>query len=121
LATIKIGECDCIAVYGGLQRICRRAEDYCAAIVEIVDAGRRHPHSPIGHVKSAFRQRRRHRFFIWIPDLFHTRKRRRQALKNLRRLDDRGLRDIGVNRQNIAAIVDREIGRLRLDRFRPRL
>jgi hypothetical protein len=31
------------------------------------------------------------------------------------------LRDIGVNRHDIAAIVDREIGRLRLDGFRSRL
>jgi uncharacterized protein YjiS (DUF1127 family) len=60
-------------------------------------------------------------FFTWMLDFFHVRQRRRLALKNLQRLDDRELRDIGINRRDIAAIVDREIGRLRVDEFRSRL
>ncbi len=58
--------------------------------------------------------------FTWILDFFHIRERRRLALKDLQRLDDRELRDIGVKRHDIAAIVDYEIGRLRLDEFRSR-
>ena len=59
-------------------------------------------------------------FFTWILDFFHVRERRRLALKDLQRLDDRELRDIGIKRHDITAIVDREIGRLRLDEFRSR-
>jgi uncharacterized protein YjiS (DUF1127 family) len=59
-------------------------------------------------------------FFAWILDFFHVRERRRLALKDLQRLDDRELRDIGIKRHDITAIVDREIGRLRLDEFRSR-
>jgi uncharacterized protein YjiS (DUF1127 family) len=60
-------------------------------------------------------------FFTWMLDFFHVRELRRLALKDLQRLDDRELRDIGINRHDITAIVDREIGRLRLDEFRSRL
>ncbi|EHK55422.1 hypothetical protein MAXJ12_20137 [Mesorhizobium alhagi CCNWXJ12-2] len=59
--------------------------------------------------------------FTWILNFFHVRERRRLALKDLQRLDDRELRDIGIKRHDITAIVDREIGRLRLDEFRSRL
>jgi uncharacterized protein YjiS (DUF1127 family) len=59
--------------------------------------------------------------FTWILYFFHVRERRRLALKDLQRLDDRELRDIGIKRHDITAIVDREIGRLRLDEFRSRL
>lgn len=59
--------------------------------------------------------------FTWILDFFHIREMRRAALKDLHRLSDRELRDIGVNRRDIAAIVDCEIGRMRLDEFRSRL
>lgn len=59
--------------------------------------------------------------FTWILDYFHIRERRRLALKDLQRLDDRELRDIGIRRHDITAIVDREIGRLCLDEFRSRL
>jgi uncharacterized protein YjiS (DUF1127 family) len=59
--------------------------------------------------------------FTWILDFFHIRERRRLALKDLERLDDRELRDIGIKRHDIPAIVDHEIGRLRLDEFRSRL
>jgi uncharacterized protein YjiS (DUF1127 family) len=65
--------------------------------------------------------RRAASFSTWILDFLHVRERRRLALKDLRRLDDRELRDIGINRRDITAIVDREIGRLRLDEFRSRL
>lgn len=56
----------------------------------------------------------------WILDFFHIRERRRLALEDMQRLSDRELHDIGVNRRDIAAIVDREIGKLRLDEFRSR-
>jgi uncharacterized protein YjiS (DUF1127 family) len=59
--------------------------------------------------------------FTWILHVFYIRERRRLALKDLQRLDDRELRDIGIKRHDIRAIVDREIGRLRLDEFRSRL
>lgn len=58
--------------------------------------------------------------FSWILDFFHIREYRRAATKDLQRLDDRELRDIGIRRHDISAIVDREIGRLRLDEFRSR-
>lgn len=58
--------------------------------------------------------------FSWILDFFHIRERRRIALEDMQRLSDRELHDIGVNRRDIAAIVDREIGKLRLDEFRSR-
>ena len=58
--------------------------------------------------------------FSWILDFFHIRERRRLALEDMHRLSDRELHDIGVNRRDIAAIVDREIGKLRLDEFRSR-
>lgn len=45
---------------------------------------------------------------------------RRLAIRELRRLRDRDLRDIGVERHDIAAAVEREIGRLQLDEFRSR-
>ena len=60
-------------------------------------------------------------FFTSILDIFRIRERRRLALKDLQRLDDRQLRDIGIKRHDITAIVDREIGRLCLDEFRSRL
>ncbi len=59
--------------------------------------------------------------FTWIMDFFRIREWRRRALKELRCLSDRELRDIGIVRHDIAVIVDREIGRLRLDEFRSRL
>jgi uncharacterized protein YjiS (DUF1127 family) len=60
-------------------------------------------------------------FFTWILDFFHIRELRRLALKDLQRLDDRELRDIGIKRHDITAIVDREIGRLHLNELRSRL
>jgi uncharacterized protein YjiS (DUF1127 family) len=60
-------------------------------------------------------------FFTRLVDFFHIREHRRLALKDLQRLDDRELRDIGIKRHDITAIVDREISRLRLDEFRSRL
>jgi uncharacterized protein YjiS (DUF1127 family) len=59
--------------------------------------------------------------FAWIVDFFQKRGKRRQAVDDLYRLDDRELCDIGIRRRDIAAIVDREIGKLRLDEFRSRL
>lgn len=56
----------------------------------------------------------------WIRHFFHIREKRRLALDDLHRLDDRELHDIGIHRHDIAAIVDREIGRMRLDEFRSR-
>jgi uncharacterized protein YjiS (DUF1127 family) len=45
---------------------------------------------------------------------------RRLAIRQLRNLDDRYLRDLGIERQDIAALVDREVGRFRPDEFRSR-
>jgi uncharacterized protein YjiS (DUF1127 family) len=59
--------------------------------------------------------------FTWIMDFFRIREWRRHAMKELHRLSDRELRDIGIVRHDIAAIVNREIGKLRLDEFRSRL
>ena len=59
--------------------------------------------------------------FTWIMHFFYIRERRRVALQQLHRLSDRELRDIGVNRHDIATVVDHEIGKLRLDEFRSRL
>lgn len=59
--------------------------------------------------------------FTWMLDFFRILERRRLALKDLQRLDDRELSDIGIKRHDIPAIIDREIGRLRLDEFRSRL
>jgi uncharacterized protein YjiS (DUF1127 family) len=60
-------------------------------------------------------------FFTWVMEIFRIQERRGSALKDLQRLDDRELRDIGVKRHDITAVVDREIGKLRLDEFRSRL
>jgi uncharacterized protein YjiS (DUF1127 family) len=59
--------------------------------------------------------------YAWILDFFRIREWRHRAVKELHRLSDRELRDIGIVRHDIAAIVDREIGKLRLDEFRSRL
>lgn len=56
----------------------------------------------------------------WVRDFFQIREKRRLALEDLHRLDDRELQDIGIHRHDIAAIVDREIGGMRLDEFRSR-
>lgn len=48
------------------------------------------------------------------------RRARRLAIRQLHNLDDRYLRDLGIERQDIAALVDREVGRFRLDEFRSR-
>jgi uncharacterized protein YjiS (DUF1127 family) len=48
------------------------------------------------------------------------RRARRLAIRQLGNLDDRHLRDIGIERQDIAVLVDREVGRFRLDEFRSR-
>ena len=58
--------------------------------------------------------------FAWIAAFFRIRERRRLALQDLERLADHELRDIGVERRDIAAIVDREISKLRLDELRSR-
>ncbi|WP_394888051.1 DUF1127 domain-containing protein [Mesorhizobium sp. AaZ16] len=58
--------------------------------------------------------------FDWIAAFFRIRERRRLALQDLERLADHELRDIGVERRDIAAIVDREISKLRLDELRSR-
>lgn len=55
-----------------------------------------------------------------IRRFFDNRQARRLAIRELRKLQDRDLRDIGVERQDIDAMVDREIGRWRLDEFRSR-
>ncbi|MET0596581.1 MAG: DUF1127 domain-containing protein [Mesorhizobium sp.] len=47
-------------------------------------------------------------------------RRRRRAMDELGRLSDRDLDDIGIRRNDIAKIVDREVGRLGLDEFRSR-
>jgi len=60
-------------------------------------------------------------FLTRMMQLFWIHQRRRVALKELQCLDDRALRDIGVKRHDIAAAVDREVGRLALDEFRSRL
>lgn len=57
----------------------------------------------------------------WIAGLLPIDAMRRDARTDLRRLSDRSLNDIGLNRHDIATVVDREIGRLRLDEFRSRL
>jgi uncharacterized protein YjiS (DUF1127 family) len=41
-------------------------------------------------------------------------------MDELGRLSDRDLDDIGIRRNDIAKIVDREVGRLGLDEFRSR-
>jgi len=55
-----------------------------------------------------------------IRRFFDDRRARRRVIRELRNLRDNDLRDIGLERQDIAAIVDREIGRFRLDEFRSR-
>lgn len=45
---------------------------------------------------------------------------RHRASRELHNLSDRALRDLGVERPDIDAAVDREIGKLRLDEFRSR-
>jgi uncharacterized protein YjiS (DUF1127 family) len=56
----------------------------------------------------------------WIRSFFHLRELRRLAISDLQRLSDRELRDIGVNRSDIGAIVDRELSNLCLGELRPR-
>ena len=51
---------------------------------------------------------------------YDDRRARHRAIRQLSRLDDRDLRDIGIDRHDIDVIVDREIGRFRLDEFRSR-
>lgn len=42
------------------------------------------------------------------------------TFREQRKLRDRDLRDIGIKTHDVAAMVDREIGRLGLDEFRSR-
>jgi uncharacterized protein YjiS (DUF1127 family) len=58
--------------------------------------------------------------FQRIRRFFDDRRARHRAIRELRNLRDHDLRDIGLERQDIAAIVDREVGRFRLDEFRSR-
>ena len=56
----------------------------------------------------------------WLLHFYHDRRSRRLALLQLEKLDDRALRDIGIDRHDVAALVDREVGRFRPDEFRSR-
>jgi uncharacterized protein YjiS (DUF1127 family) len=60
------------------------------------------------------------RLFDRVSRFLSDRRARRLAIRDLGNLRDRELRDLGVERPDIAAAVDREIGRLRLDEFRSR-
>jgi len=55
-----------------------------------------------------------------IYQLYEVRRARHLTIDQLSKLEDRNLRDLGIERIDIAKIVDREIGRLRLDEFRSR-
>lgn len=55
-----------------------------------------------------------------IYQFYEGRRARHLAIDQLSNLDDHNLRDLGIERIDIAKVVDREIGRLRLDEFRSR-
>ncbi|QPC88516.1 DUF1127 domain-containing protein [Mesorhizobium sp. NBSH29] len=57
---------------------------------------------------------------MWITTFIHRQRYRQAALKNMRRLSDRELHDIGIDRRDITALVDREMSRMRTDEFRSR-
>lgn len=50
----------------------------------------------------------------WIGDLVRGLFRQRQAINDLERLDDRDLRDIGIERDDISAHVDAAMTRINL-------
>jgi uncharacterized protein YjiS (DUF1127 family) len=66
------------------------------------------------------RQEHPPRLFDRVSRFLSDRRARHLAIRDLGNLRDRELRDLGVERPDIAAAVDREIGRLRLDEFRSR-
>lgn len=58
--------------------------------------------------------------FDRIYQFYRDRRARHLAIDQLGRLDEHNLRDLGIERIDIARVVDREIGRLHLDEFRSR-